>query len=55
MSRLVTIRPGRVPAHAAEHRHTWAVASHHATSDGVVSYRRCASCGAWGLFVPDES
>ena len=54
MSKLVTVRPGRAPALGAEHPHTWAVASHHATSAGVVSYRRCASCGAWGLVVPDE-
>ncbi|WP_433506523.1 hypothetical protein ACQP04_08595 [Pseudonocardia halophobica] len=48
---LITVRPGRTLP-TPEHRHTWAAGSHHYTSDGAVSYRKCLSCGAWGLFAP---
>ncbi|MFC5951870.1 hypothetical protein ACFQH9_26765 [Pseudonocardia lutea] len=54
MSTLITVRPGRTFPDP-EHRHAWAAGSHHCTSDGVVSYRQCLSCGAWGLFAPTAS
>jgi hypothetical protein len=35
-----------------QHEHAWRTASRHPTSDGVVSYQRCA-CGAWQVLVSD--
>ncbi|MCE0768510.1 hypothetical protein LWC35_37300 [Pseudonocardia kujensis] len=54
MSTLITVRPGCTLPHP-EHRHAWSAGSHHPTSDGPVTYRKCLSCGAWGLFVPTAS
>jgi hypothetical protein len=54
MPTLITVRPGRALPEP-EHQHTWAAGSHHPTSDGAVSYRRCLACGAWGLFAPTAS
>jgi hypothetical protein len=54
MPTLITVRPGRTLS-PPEHRHAWAAGSHHSTSDGTVSYRKCQSCGAWGVFAPTES
>ncbi|TPX01467.1 hypothetical protein FJ656_27505 [Schumannella luteola] len=39
-------QPAASPAPVRPHEHGWSTESAHSTSDGIVSYVRCASCGA---------